>query len=277
VEAGNRNNPLMLFVHGFPEFWYSWRHQIKEFKKTHWVVAIDMRGYGDSDKPAAKSAYAISHLVNDIREVINGLGRDKCILVAHDWGGGVAWRFTIDYPEYVDKLVMMNCPHPTAFSIHLRSSFRQFLMSWYMFAVQIPYYPEKFLRMRDIGLFDKMFRDQIPSAEAFSDEDLEAYKYIYSRPGAFTPPLNYYRNIFFSTPALVTPFSKPAKEKRIEVPVLIIWGEKDIALHPKMADMSAKYVDNCTVKIIPNASHWIQQDQFHLVNEYMSDFLCGKI
>uniref|UniRef100_T1IWN7 AB hydrolase-1 domain-containing protein n=1 Tax=Strigamia maritima TaxID=126957 RepID=T1IWN7_STRMM len=265
VEAGDKNKPLMLFVHGFPEFWYSWRHQMKEFRQTHWVVAIDLRGYGDSDKPMGKSAYETGILVEDLRQIICGLGKESCVLVAHDWGGALAWRLTIEYPDLVDKLVVMNCPHPTAFKLHIRNS--------YMFAFQLPYVPEKFLRLEDLSIIEKLF-DQVRDMSAFTEEDVEAYKYTFNKPDAFTPPLNYYRNILITNSSSTNKSKKKTiKDKIFDVPVLLIWGDADIALHSKMAELSSRYVENCTVKMIPKASHWVQQDAIHAVNDYMSDFL----
>lgn len=271
VEAGDRSKPLLLFVHGFPDFWYSWRYQIREFKKDYWVIAIDLRGYGDSSKPPYVKDYAISKLSGDIKGVVEGLGRTSCILAAHDWGGAVAWRVSIDYPELVEKLVIMNCPHPVAFRQHLRGSFKQLFMSWYIFCFQLPYLPEVYLRSNDLEIFDKIFRSTKLGQEAFPENDVEAYKYTFGKPGAFTPPVNYYRN----TLSLTGEVAGKTSEK-VKVPVLIIWGAEDIALDTKMAHLSADFVESCTVKVVPAASHWVQNDRPTIVNDYIRDFLTGK-
>jgi pimeloyl-ACP methyl ester carboxylesterase len=124
----------MLLLHGFPEFWFSWRYQLKEFSKGYHVVAVDMRGYGDTDKPPNKTDYHMELLVQDIAELIPALGYSSCILGAHDWGGGVAWSVTMKYPELVDRLIIMNCPHPKVFGKYARGNFRQLFKSWVLYS-----------------------------------------------------------------------------------------------------------------------------------------------
>ena len=115
------SGPLMLFLHGFPEFWYSWRHQIPEFAKDYKVVAIDLRGYNDSDKPADSTAYSMPEFINDVQGVITGLGYERCVLVGHDWGGAIAWSFAYAHPEMVERLIVLNIPHPAKFAEGLRT------------------------------------------------------------------------------------------------------------------------------------------------------------
>jgi pimeloyl-ACP methyl ester carboxylesterase len=167
----------MIFLHGFPEFWYSWRKQLTVFSKTHWVVAVDMRGYGDSDKPSGVSSYTTEILSKDVHDMVRALGRDNCILVAHDWGGVVAWHVAMYYPEIVQKLVILNGPHPTAFTKLLRSSIRQMLKSWYVYVFQVPYLPELFFMVDDLEILRESFEGRI------SEEELEAYKYNWSKQG----------------------------------------------------------------------------------------------
>ncbi|MDJ0789755.1 MAG: alpha/beta fold hydrolase, partial [Myxococcota bacterium] len=132
---------LMLMLHGFPEFWYSWRHQIPEFARDYKVVALDLRGYNESDKPKEPEAYKMEELLKDVEGVIRGLGYESCILVGHDWGGAIAWSFAYAYPDLVDKLIVMNLPHPAKFMEGLKTP-QQLVKSWYIFLFQLPWLPE---------------------------------------------------------------------------------------------------------------------------------------
>jgi len=262
VENGDRSKPLMLFVHGFPEFWFSWRHQLKHFAKSHWVVALDLRGYGDSDKPSKVTDYKIDLLRKDIHDFVKALGREKCILVAHDWGAIISWGVAMEYPSIVEKLIILNCPHPAAGVKKITSSLKQFLKSWYMFVFQLPYLPELLWTTNDLAVFDRIFGKNV------NQEDMEAFKYTWARRGAWTPPINYYRNLVIMS--ALTDFSKIP---RITAPTLIIWGEDDLALEKDMAEMSTQYVDDIRVEYIPNGNHFIQQDKPQEVNSAIQKFL----
>ncbi|CAG7722162.1 unnamed protein product [Allacma fusca] len=268
VENGDRNKPLMLFVHGYPEFWFSWRHQMKEFAATHWVVALDMRGYGDSEKPAKKSEYDLEILQKDIVELVKALKRDSCILVAHDWGGVIAWNVAANYPEVVEKLVIMNSPHPTTFREKLRGSIGQFLKSWYIFLYQLPYIPEWSVHTNDLEIFDRIFVDE-NNQLTITEEELEGYKYTFSRKGAWTPPINYYRQNFNIKGMIEGEKSLP----KIRAPTLIIWGENDIALSKDFPELARPHVQNLTVKYVPKGNHFVQQDKVAEVNAHLAEFL----
>ncbi|RWS24678.1 epoxide hydrolase 4-like protein [Leptotrombidium deliense] len=261
VANGNPENPMMILLHGFPEFWFSWRHQLKAFSDDYYVVAVDLRGYGDSEKPAGKQNYTTSKICADIEQFITALGRKKVVVVGHDWGGAIAWRFASSYPEMVLKLIILNAPHPTNFSEVLLSDLKQFLMSWYMFFFQLPLLPELLFISRDFNLLTSLF------SQIATDEEIEAYKYSFSKPGAITCPINYYRaNIGSSN------FSN--KKCIIESPTLVIWGENDTALSLQLASGAAKYVNNSfTVRMIENGSHFIQIHKPEIVNKHMRDFL----
>lgn len=257
---------LMLMLHGFPEFWYSWRHQISAFAQDYKVVAIDQRGYNDSDKPADLSAYRMSELVQDVRGVIQALGYDRCILVGHDWGGAVAWNFAYAYPEMVQRLIVMNLPHPAKFAAGLQTP-QQLLRSWYIFFFQVPFLPELALQAFDYQLIAALFSNMAIDKDAFTTADLNAYKQAAAKPGALTAMLNYYRaNIL-----------QPELGRRewgvLNVPTLLIWGEEDSALGKELTYGTEAYVQDLTVRYIPNCSHWVQQERPQLVNEYMQAFL----
>ncbi|PSB23609.1 alpha/beta fold hydrolase [Stenomitos frigidus] len=257
--------PLMLLLHGFPEFWYSWRHQIPEFATDHKVVALDLRGYNDSDKPEAQSAYVMAEFINDVKGVIEGLGYDRCILVGHDWGGAIAWSFAYAHPELVERLIVLNLPHPAKFSEGLRTP-QQILKSWYIAFFQLPLLPELLFQFDDFSLLEQAFRGMAIDQSAFTDADIEAYKNAFAKRGALTGAINYYRNLFAQ-------FSVERSWGILTIPTLMIWGEADTALGKELTYGTEKYVQDFRIRYIPNCSHWVQQEQPQLVNQFMREFL----
>lgn len=257
---------LMLMLHGFPEFWYSWRHQIPEFASDYKVVAVDLRGYNDSDKPKDVLAYQISELVNDIKGVIQGLGYESCILVGHDWGGMIAWYVAYTYPQLVDQLIVMNIPHPAKFAEALRNNPQQLLRSWYIFFFQLPLLPELLFQWDDYRLITSSFIDMAIDKRAFSESDLNAYKDAAAKRGAMTAMLNYYRNVFQE-------IFKQHRWDVLQIPTLMIWGENDTALGKELTYNTKDYMPDLQIRYIPNCSHWVQQEQPQLVNQYMREFL----
>ena len=256
---------LMLMLHGFPEFWYSWRHQIPEFAKNYKVVALDLRGYNDSDKPADKSAYVMDEFIRDVEGVIKGLGYDKCILVGHDWGGAIAWNFAYAHPEMVERLIILNLPHPAKFAEGMRNP-QQLLRSSYMFFFQIPWLPEFLIQSSDYQPIETAIKGMAVNKSAITKEDLEAYKDAAAKRGAMTATLNYYRNIFQQR-------MTSQDWSVLEVPTLMIWGEKDTALGKELTYGTEAYVRDFKIKYIPDCSHWVQQEKPELVNQYMREFL----
>ncbi len=258
---------LMLMLHGFPEFWYSWRHQITEFAQDYHTVAVDLRGYNDSDKPEKLEAYEMSELIEDVKGIISGLGYEDCILVAHDWGGAIAWNFAYAYPEMIEKLIVLNIPHPAKFASGLQTP-QQLLKSWYVFWFQIPWLPEFILQLNDYQAIADTFTKMAIDKTAFSLADLQAYKDAAAKPGALTAMINYYRCIFQSL------FKKDRPQWRVlDVPTLTIWGENDTALGKELTYGTEAYVRDWQIKYIPNCSHWVQQEQPGLVNSYIREFL----
>jgi pimeloyl-ACP methyl ester carboxylesterase len=256
---------LMLFLHGFPEFWYSWWHQISEFAKDYKVVAIDLRGYNDSDKPQAQSAYVMTEFVEDVKGVIEGLGYGRCILVGHDWGGAIAWSFSHAYPELVSRLIVMNIPHPAKFAAGLKT-LQQMLKSWYIAFFQIPFLPELLIQLDDYRLIEEAFRGMAIDQSAFTDEDIEEYKNAFAKRGVLISVINYYRN-------LPDYLSKEQVWDILTMPTLLIWGEEDKALGKELTYGTEKYVQDLRIRYIPNCSHWVQQEQPQLVNQLMREFL----
>lgn len=258
------SGPLMLLLHGFPEFWYCWRHQIPEFAKHFKVVALDLRGYNESDKPQDVSAYRISELIADVRGVIQGLGYERCILVAHDWGGAIAWSFADTYPEMVDRLIVANMPHPAKLVEGLRHP-QQLLRSWYMFFFQLPGLPEFIFQAFDYKALEAIFVGQAVNKSAFTQTDLVAYKEAAAKPGALTAMLNYYRNVFQGL--------LDREWHLLEMPMLMVWGEKDIAFGKELTYGMDAYAKNLQIEYIPNCSHWVQEEQPQLLNQYLREFL----
>lgn len=256
---------LMLMLHGFPEFWYSWRYQIPEFAKDYKVVALDLRGYNDSDKPKEQSAYVMAEFIKDIQGVITGLGYDKCVLVGHDWGGAIAWSFAYTYPEMVHRLIVMNFPHPVKFAEGLRTP-QQLLRSAYIFFFQLPWLPELLIQSSDYRAIETAFKGMAVDKAAFTQADLDAYKDAAAKRGALTASLSYYRNVWQQ--GLLN-----YNWGVLEVPTLMIWGESDTALGKELTYGTENYVRNLQIKYIPNCSHWVQQEQPQLVNQYMREFL----
>ena len=255
---------LMLMLHGFPEFWYSWRHQIPEFAKDYKVVAVDLRGYNDSDKPPEQSAYVMSELMKDVEGVIKGLGYERCVLVAHDWGGVIAWNFAYAHPQMVERLIVLNIPHPAKFAEGLRNP-QQLMRSWYVFFFQIPILPELWLQAFDYEALGNAFVDMAIDKSTFTPADIEAYKNAAAKRGALTAMINYYRNIFTS--------ARPQDWSLLDVPTLMIWGEEDTALGKELTYGTQEFVRDFQIRYIPNCSHWVQQEKPELVNQYMREFL----
>jgi pimeloyl-ACP methyl ester carboxylesterase len=256
--------PLMLMLHGFPEFWYSWRRQIPEFAKDYKVVALDLRGYNDSDKPQEQSAYVMSEFIKDVEGAIAGLGYNRCVLVGHDWGGAIAWYFAYAHPEMVERLIVLNIPHPARFAEGLRTP-QQLLRSSYAFFFQLPALPELVIQWSDYQAVESAFKGMAINKNAFTQADIEAYKDAVAKRGALTAMLNYYRNAYKQFPK--------RDWNPLNVPTLMIWGEDDTALGKELTYGTEKYVSNFQIRYIPNCSHWVQQEKPELVNQYIREFL----
>jgi len=232
-------------------------------------VAIDLRGYGDSGKPSGVKNYSMSCLVDDIRQVVEALGRKKCILVGHDWGGVVAWEFILRHHEMVDRYIIMDAPYSPAFYEVVKTNPKQFICSLYMCFNQLPYLPELSLSSCDFKVFQQIFRGINPKTPfSVTDEDIEAFKYNFSRPEGLTPPLNYYRAALWRT--LRRP---PPKKLEIEVRGLLIFGELDAYLVLDHVKVAQDFVKNLEGRIVKGANHFVQQDDPDTVNKYMREFL----
>ena len=266
VEAGE--GPLVLLLHGFPQFWYQWRHQVPALVEAGFrVVAPDMRGYNLSDKPLGVRAYRVELLARDVERLILACGERTAVVVGHDWGALAAWIAAMRYPGRVEKLAILNVPHP-ARSLDGLLSPMQLLRSSYMFFFQIPRLPEEVIRAGDFALLRSVFRSDPVQPEAFTAEDIERYIEAIAQPGALTASLNYYRAL------LRNPWEMRALLQRVEAPVLVIWGERDRFLSRRLAEPPRLWVPNLIrVKRLPDASHWVAEDRPLEVNTLLLDFL----
>ncbi len=258
--------PLLVMLHGFPEFWYSWRYQIPVLAELGYrVVAPDLRGYNETDKP--KSGYDVPTLLSDIAGLITALGAEQAIIVGHDWGGVLAWQFAIDYPQMTTKLIVLNAPHPGAMMRDLRS-FKQLRKSWYIFAFQIPWLPEYWLAKNNAHQIGRILSNTALQKEAFSSDDTAKYQEAMSKPGAMKAALSYYRQLMRRGPSTYR-----NRNLQVEAPTLLIWGEHDIALGIGLTQGLDPWVPNLRIKRIPDSGHWVQQEQPEKVNQYMVEFL----
>src|SRR5580700_10191675 len=264
--------PLIIFLHGFPEFWYEWKPQLPEFAKDHRVVAPDMRGYNLSEKPAGVDRYQMQDLVEDVRLLAEHLGYKKFILAGHDWGGGVAWSFAIAHPEYLEKLVIINCPHPAILARELAENPAQQKASQYMLLFRSAQAEQTLSANNYAGLVDGVLGDGLKTG-AFTEADKQAYIQAWSQPGALTGGLNYYRAANLGPPAPGEAIAPPTGSLLVKVPTLVIWGEKDTALLTGNLNGMDEFVPNLTVKRIPDGSHWVIHEKPELVNQYIREFI----
>jgi len=267
VEAGS--GPLVLLLHGFPEFWYAWRHQIPALATAGFhVIAPDLRGYNLSSKPPGVDAYRMEAILGDVIGLMQQAGEERAVVVGHDWGGIIAWHLAIHHPQFVEKLIILNAPHPAAYWRELRS-WRQLLKSWYVFFFQMPGLSEQVLGAGDFDLVSRLLRRQPVHREAFTPEDIRRYKQALARPGALTAALNYYR-------ALRHPEYRGRHEDApVHVPTLLLWGERDAYMSPRLTENLNVWVPNLCVVRFPDVSHWVQNDAPERVNRLMIDFLRG--
>ncbi len=263
------NGPLLLLLHGFPEFWYSWRHQIPVLAEHFTVVAPDLRGYNDSDKPLHISDYTMPVLVEDVVQLIHAFGQERAFVAGHDWGGVVAWATALARPDVVEKLIALNIPHPRLFMQHILTNPRQRLRSWYMLFFQLPWLPEASIRANNYRMIEGAFRGMAVHKQRFPDEVIVEYKQAMAKPRALTSAINYYRALSRSESMSFTSALDPVAK----MPTLVIWGEQDTALGKELNNDLERYVPDLTLRFIPDASHWVQQDRPDLVNRYMLDFL----
>ena len=265
VTAGPEDGPLVVLLHGFPEFWYGWAEHVRGFADAGYRVAVpDQRGYNRSDKPPDVAAYRPPELAGDLVGLIDALGHSSAHVVGHDWGAMVAWWTALAHPDRVDRLVPANVPHPTVFRRTLKRSWEQRLRSWYAAFFQLPRVPERLARAGNWRLVvESMRRTSRPGT--FSAADFERYRAAWSRPDAYRSMLNWYR-------ATVRYRDEPPRE-RVTVPTLVVWGARDRFLARSMARESAEACDNGRLALFPDATHWVHHEESVRVADRILDFL----
>jgi epoxide hydrolase 4 len=274
--APGQKPKLMVFAHGFPEFWACWRDMLPEFARDHHAVAPDMRGYNLTSKPAEVAAYDINILVNDLGALAKHLGHETFTLVAHDWGGGVAWSLAMRHPEWLEQLIIINSPHPTLFERELNTNPAQQKASLYTRMFQSPkseamLSANNYQAMQDIVVTDGLKRGH------FTPDDQQGYITAWSQPGAVTGALNYYRAANMGPPMkpgeTARSFETGIKDPMVRVPTLVIWGEQDPHLMASNLDGLDALVPDLTVRRIPDGTHWVIHEQPKVVMGHMRAFM----
>jgi epoxide hydrolase 4 len=265
VVAGDEDGPLVVLLHGFPEFWYTWYEQIEPLVEAGYrVVVPDQRGYNLSEKPQAVRAYQLRDLSRDVVDLIASEGRESAHVVGHDWGGVVAWDLARRYPDTVDRLAVVNAPHPVAYRQQLASNPEQLRRSWYALAFQVPWLPERCFRVGEYRLLERALRESA-AAGTFTDDDFVRYRRAWRRPGALTGMLNWYRAMARHPPA--------GLPDRVEQPTMVVWGEADTALVPELGLASAQFCDHGRLERLPNASHWVTHERPSRTADLLLDHL----
>ena len=264
VAAGPTDGPVVILLHGFPEFWYGWRRQIEPLAAAGFrVIVPDQRGYNLSSKPGGVAAYALIELVSDVIAIADQLGQEKIFLAGHDWGAAVAWSAALLHRQRIAKLAVLNVPHPSVMRKFLSTRPRQFLRSWYMFLFQVPWLPEALLSAFNFRVAARsLLRSSRPGT--FSAEDLAQYRAAWSQPGALTGMINWYRALF----RVRVKFP----DKTVCAPTRILWGERDDFLLTEMAHESLRYCTSAELFTFANATHWLQHEEPVRVSELLIDF-----
>jgi pimeloyl-ACP methyl ester carboxylesterase len=269
---------LIMFVHGFPEFWYEWDNQLVEFGRDYQAVAPDMRGYNLSSKPAEIEKYHVKEIIKDLRALAEHLGHEKLIMVAHDWGGAIAWSAAMRHPELLEKLIIINSPHPAVFARELLKNPDQQKASQYMLMLRSAEAERVLSENNFARLMDLLV--QFGSKWELSEEKRLKYITAWSQPGALTGSLNYYRVSPLYPPTskndeeqIESILSLPKEMFEIKVPTLVIWGEADRALLTGNLDGLGEYIEDLTVKKIPDGTHWVSHEQPELVNSLIRNFI----
>jgi pimeloyl-ACP methyl ester carboxylesterase len=266
AQSGPEDGPPVILLHGFPEPWFCWRHQIGPLAEAgHRVFAPDQRGYNTSAKPPRIADYALDVLAADVIGLIEASGHAKATLVGHDWGGIVAWWTTLRHQERVERLAVLNAPHPVAFRRYLLRHPAQLLRSWYAFYFQLPWLPEASLRRANWQALARTLRTTSRPG-AFPDGDLDQYRRAWSEPGAITAMIQWYRA------ALRHPSPTPS-DPRVHVPTLVLWGVRDAAINRGAAEVSRALCDDGRLEWFEEATHWLHREEPERVNRLLLDFL----
>jgi len=271
VDTMGEGDHLALCLHGFPELAHSWRFQLPLLaRKGYRVWAPDLRCYGDTTRPGGVAAYRPATLLADVAALIDASGCARVTLIAHDWGGLIAWHFAIQRIRPLERLVVMNLPHPECWRASLRH-WPQRLRSWYIAFFQLPFLPERYLGRGGGEAIRRIFADMAVDRTNFDTRTLDIYADAACRPGALTAMVNYYRALLRFRRDL--PRGTEPGAGKVEVPTLIIWGEQDSALGLETLDGTERYVADLTIERLPGVSHWVQQEAPERVNAILDRWL----
>ncbi|MFX0145220.1 MAG: alpha/beta fold hydrolase [Candidatus Hodarchaeota archaeon] len=266
VQDGPSTGRLVIFLHGFPEFWYGWRHQIPQLASAGYRVWVpDQRGYNLSDKPDGIAAYTLDELGADVIGLIDVAGQETAIIVGHDWGAAVAWWVAAKYPSRLARMVIINVPHGAVLTKHLRSNFAQIRKSWYMFFFQLPSLPEFLIKLQNWNMLVQALRNSSRPG-TFTNSDLDRYRQAWSQPKALTSMLNWYRSVMQKPPT-------PPDNLRITVPTLLIWGVQDKFLGRELAQPSLGLCDDGHLVFFEEATHWVHHEEAERVNDLIDTFM----
>lgn len=263
------SGPLVVLLHGFPEFFWSWRFQIRPLVEAGYrVVAPDLRGYNETDRTGP---YDLDTLAGDVAALVSHLGESRASIVGHDWGGAITWHFAATRPDFCERAVVLNAPHPAVFNRVIRRSFRQIRRSWYMFFFQLPWLPERWLLKDDASLLKRMYLASAVDRTNFTDGAIHPFREAISKPGAAAAAIGYYRAAFRS--ALHWRSSK-TRYPRIACPTLLIWGKEDIALgYEDLVPPTARWASDLRIEPIERAGHFVHQERPEVVNALLIQFI----
>ncbi len=271
VDQCGSGDKFALLLHGFPESKFSWRHQMPLLAELGYTVwAPNLRGYGKSSKPPAIADYHIDHLVADAAALIDAAGAKDTLLMAHDWGAVIAWNFAIRKVRPLERLVIMNVPHPACMARELRT-WAQRRKSWYIFLFQIPWLPERMMARRGAQAIGRAFSDMAIDKSRFPVAVTDEFRRNALEPGALTAMINYYRAALRAGEKAMNP-----EPGAVDVPTLMIWGEEDTALGKATTLGTDRYVSDLTLRYLPGVSHWVQQEAPETVNAMIEAWLKGQ-
>ena len=264
VNAGPAKGPVVVLLHGFPEFWYGWRKQIEPLAAAGFrVIVPDQRGYNLSSKPRAVASYALPELISDVIAIADQLGQQKIFLAGHDWGAAVAWSAAILHPERIAKLAVLNVPHPSVMRRYVYTRLPQMLRSWYIFFFQVPWLPEALFSAFDFRMGTRSLCGSSRPG-TFSPEDLAQYRTAWSQAGALTTMVNWYR--------AAVRYRIPSRDRTVRVPTRILWGERDRFLMAEMAHESLRYCADGELFTFADATHWLQHEEPEKISQHLIKF-----
>ncbi len=267
VEAGE--GPLVVLLHGFPDFWFGWRNQLLALAQAGLrVVAPDLRGYNLSDRPRRVSAYGAAHLTRDVAELVGFLGERRATLVGHDWGALIAWSTAMQHPHLVERLVALNGPHPRRLAQALTTP-AQLKKSWYILPLQLRLLPELAFSAFGHALLRRVLTQGLARPSSINEDDMQRYLEAFGRPGALAAALNYFRA---GIPGLF--FGK--QHGPLAAPALVVFGDCDPYLELDVACPRPEWATNVQLERVPDAGHWVHVDAPGRVNTLLIGFCLGR-